>query len=122
MEQNDYYIKIMGKCNIPKSLVLGHNYNVTMDCSITAENRIDNEDGRFDIVYKVEPITATIQKDNGEVVKAKDPRKNSVKIRNYLHRIWSDRNVAVDFEEVYTKVTNKILLQLPELFEEVIKN
>lgn len=116
-----YFIKIIGKANIPTPLSIGHNYNVTMDCSITAENKVDNEDSTFDIIYKVEPVTATIQKDNGEVVKAKDPRKNSTKIRNYLHRIWSERDIGLDFEDYYTTVTNKILRDLPFIVDNLDK-
>lgn len=116
-----YFIKIIGKANIPTPLSIGHNYHVQMDCSITAENKVDNEDGTFDIIYKVEPITATIQKDNGEIVKAKDPRKNSTKVRNLLYRIWTERSIGLDFDDYYTMVTNKILTQLSTIADEIGK-
>lgn len=116
-----YYIKISGKANIPKRLEIGHNYKVVIDASITQEQKIDNEDGNFDVIFKVEPITAEISKDNGEIIKAKDPRKNSVKVRNLLKRYWMDDNCGIDFEKVYTEVTNEHLNNLSTTFQIVKK-
>jgi len=110
-----FYVKITGKANIPERLEIGHNYKLTADCSITSETRTDNENGEFDVVFKVEPITVEIQKDNGKVVKAKDPRKNSTKIRNLLYFKWKESNEAVDFDEYYTKFTNVVLANMDTL-------
>jgi hypothetical protein len=121
MQPNSYFIKISGKANIPTELGIGHNYKVVMDCSITSESKVDNEDGTYDVIYKVEPITAEITKDNGETIKARDPRKNSTKIRNYLYRIWADKNIGLAFEDYYTTVTNKILRDLPMMVEHLDK-
>ena len=119
--ENRYFIKIQGKANIPSELAIGHNYKVEADCSITSEQKNDNEDGTFDIVYKVEPITASIQKDNGVVVKAKDPRRNSQKIRNSLYRDWSNLSVAIDFDRFYDEATNIILKEIPIITDQVLK-
>jgi len=114
-----YYVKIQGKANIPERLVIGHNYRLEADCSITSETRSDNENGEFDIVFKVEPVTVTIVKDNGSVVKARDPRKNSTKIRNLLYFKWKESNEAIDFEEYYTKFTNTVLANMDALISKI---
>lgn len=110
-----YYVKIQGKANISSPLSIGHNYRLTSDCSITSETKSDNEDGTFDVVFKVEPITVEIQKDNGETVKAKDPRKNSHKFRNACWRV-SD-NHQIDTEAFYNYATIQSILNLDQLAE-----
>lgn len=112
-----YYIKIQGKVNVPKKIDIGHNYRVVMDCSVTQEQKEDNEDGTFNIISKVVPITAEISKDNGETIKAKDPRKNSTKIRNLLHWKWSHANSTEDFESYYTRYTNWALANMDTALE-----
>ena len=122
MENNEtFYLKIAGKVNIPTRLEIGHNYKLIADCSITSETRIDNDNGEFDVVFKVEPITCEISKDNGAVTKAKDPRKQSVKFRNYLYKLWSEEGCIYDFDSVYEQVTYNAMGVLPSLLRDVIK-
>jgi hypothetical protein len=114
-----YYVKITGKANIPTPLAIGHNYKLIADCSITSETRTDSENGDYDITFKVEPITVEIGKDNGETVKAKDPRKNSTKIRNLLYFKWKEINEAVEFDDYYTRFTNTVLVNMDALIEKM---
>ena len=114
-----YYAKITGKVNIPQALAIGHNYKVISDCSITSEAKEDNEDGTFSVTFKLEPITMEICKDNGNVVKAKDPRKNSTKIRNLLYFKWKESNEAVEFDDYYTRFTNTVLVNMDALIEKM---
>jgi len=111
----NFYLKITGKANIPERLSIGHNYRLVADCSITSETKTDNENGEFDVTFKVEPVTVSISKDNGKIIKAKDPRKNSTKIRNLLYFKWKESNEAVDFEDYYTKFTNIVLANMDTL-------
>ena len=89
MENNQiYYLKIAGKVNIPTELSIGHNYKLTADCSIVSEQKSDLDNGEYSITYKLVPLTAEVIRDNGETVKAKDPRRNSEKFRNRLWKLW----------------------------------
>ena len=114
-----YYVKIIGKANIPERLSIGHNYRLEADCSITSETKTDNENGEFDVIFKVEPITISISRDNGTIIKAKDPRKNSTKIRNLLYFKWKEINEAVEFEDYYTRFTNTVLVNMDALIEKM---
>ena len=116
-----YYVKLHGKANIPDKLSIGHNYKLEADCSITSETRCDNDNGEFDVIYKVEPVTVSIQKDNGKIIKAKDPRRNSQKMRNYLYKIYINEGYVDSFDEVYDTFTNVVMSHTPELLREVIK-
>lgn len=120
MNEN-YFIKIQGKANVPERVDIGHNYKLTADCSVTSESRIDNQDGSFDIIFKVEPVTVAIEKDNGEVIKAKDPRKNSQKLRNYLFKLYHDEGYVEDFDRVYDEVTYVVMSYMPSMLREAIK-
>lgn len=120
MNEN-YFIKIQGKANVPERVNIGHNYKLTADCSVTSESRIDNQDGSFDIIFKVEPVTVSIEKDNGEVIKAKDPRKNSQKLRNYLFKLYHDEGYVEDFDRVYDEVTYVVMSYMPSMLREAIK-
>lgn len=121
MQNEVYFVKVQGKANIPNSLSIGHNYKLTADCSITSEQKNDNEDGTFDIVYRVEPITVEIQKDNGPITKAKDPRKVSQKIRNYLYRCYCEEECSESFEEVYSLFGNVVMSHTETLLRETLK-
>jgi hypothetical protein len=116
-----YYIKVQGKANIPKALGIGHNWKITSDCSIVSESKEDNEDGTFSVVYKAVPVTIEIEKDNGEIVKAKDPRKNSLKVKNYLFKCYADEGYVEDFDRVYDAFTQEVMSRMPSLLEAAIK-
>lgn len=121
MENEIYFVKIQGKANVPEKLSIGHNYKLEADCSITSETRCDNENGEFDVIYKVEPITVSIQKDNGKIIKAKDPRRNSQKIRNYLYKIYVAEGYTEDFDSVYDAFSWEVMSNTPNLLREAVK-
>ena len=121
MENEIYFLKIQGKVNIPTRVEIGHNYKIVADCSITSETRIDNDNGEFDVVFKVEPITCEISKDNGAVIKAKDPRKNSQKFRNYLYKLWVEDGCIYPFDEIYEQVIYDAMAITPNLLRTIIK-
>lgn len=114
-----YYAKIIGKCNLPQRLEIGHNFQIKADCSVTSETRSDNDNGEFDVVFKIEPITMEIVKDNGEIIKAKDPRKNSVKFRNSCWRVSNDNQI--DNELFYNFATVRCIGLLDSLADEFNK-
>lgn len=122
MPEETYYVKITGKANIPTPLSIGHNFRLAADCSVTQEQRIDNNDGSFDVVYKVEPVTVEVTKDNGEVVRARDPRRNSQKVRNALYREWGFSGEAIDFDAFYDVCTNIIIKNVTNIAFEAFKS
>jgi hypothetical protein len=117
MPQETYFVKVVGKANIPNKLSIGHNWKINIDASITQEQKDDNEDGTFSITYKAEPITMEVIADNGQITKARDTRKNSTKIRNLLYFKWKELNEPIDFEEYYTKFTNTVLSNMDALIK-----
>ncbi len=120
-QQQTYFLKLQGKANIPLPLAIGHNYKVVADCSITQEQRDDDEAGGVNITYKAQPITCEISQGNGPVIKAKDPRKNSVKVRNMLWKQYFNEGGVEDFDRVYDEATYVILSMMPQIYREALK-
>ena len=116
-----YYIKLQGSANIPKALSIGHNYKISADCSITSESKSDLENGEYSVTYKAVPVTIEITKPNGEVIQAKDPRRNSQKIRNYLFKIYFNEGIVEDFDQVYDAFAQEVMLMTPQLLREAVK-
>lgn len=119
--QSTYFIKLQGKANIPVPLNIGHNFKVVADCSITQEQKDDNEAGGFDVTYKAVPLTVEISVDNGPTIKAKDPRRNSVKVRNFLWKTYFNEGGVEDFDRVYDEATYVILSQMPQIYREALR-
>ncbi len=118
---DNYFIKVKGKANIPEPLSIGHNFLIENNCSITSEQKIDNEDGSFDFVYVAEIVTTDIKKSNGENIKGKDTRRNSQKIRNYLFKLYHEEGFTESFDEVYDAFAIEVMLYTPQLLRDAIK-
>lgn len=119
--QDTYFIKLQGKANIPEPLEVDKNYRISADCSITQEKRDSNNDGSFAVTFKAEPVTVEILKENGKIVKAADPRKNSVKFRNSIWKEYYNEGYTEDFDSIYDQVTLEAIFIIPELMRRAIK-
>jgi len=115
-----YYIKINGKANIEKPLIIDQSYKVVADCSITEDRKNSNEDGTFSITFKAEPLTVEIVDTNGKVLKAKDPHRNSQKIRNYLFKLYTMEGYTEPFDDVYDMFTQEVMSVSPQLLKSAI--
>ena len=111
-----HFIQFSGKCNIPEPLTQGHAYTVTIDGEIT-KTTIDTYDGKESRIYKLTPITAEINKDHGQTIKAKDTRSSSVKFRKVLkyHYDQDDSNTE-DFETFYTRVYSSLITNADSIY------
>jgi hypothetical protein len=119
--EETYFIKISGKANIPERLEVDKNYHIACDCSITQESKDSNENGTYDITFKAQPMTVEILKSNGSIIKAKDPRRVSVRMRNFIYKNWSQEGCVYDFEEVYDAVAYELMGNVPSALRTVIK-
>lgn len=118
----EYYIRLSGKANIPEPLEMGKNYKITADCSILSENIVDDQGGTKQKTYKAVPVTCEIVADNGKTIKAKDKRRISQTMRNYLFKLHADSNAVIyPFDEVYEKVSYKAMSMYPSILREVVK-
>jgi hypothetical protein len=102
---NSYILKINGKVEIPEELVAGHNYKVSIEGSIPSYEMSDNENGTFDLTYKLKPIRVELINELGVTLKAKDPRSNSNKARSQAMAIHMEKCTNIDFETFYDAIS-----------------
>lgn len=106
---NEHIIKFTGKATALNALELGHNYKILVDGEITTLTRSNNQNGTIDVIYRFEPIIATIEKDNGEVIKTKDTRSKSEQLRKVVWKLWTLTSTSMDKETYYEKFMNLVI-------------
>jgi len=118
---DDLVLQIKGKIEIPSKLEIGHNYTLSCKGSITAITETDREDGGRVYLYKFEPTFVELITETGKTLKTKDPRKNSVKIRNYLFKIYVAEGYTEPFDDVYDAFCWEVMGATPILIKEAVK-
>ena len=119
--KNNSVLKLQGKAEIPENLEIGTNYEVHIKGSITAVTESDNNDGSHTLYHKFEPVFVEVITEMGKSIKAKDPRRNSAKIRNYLFKAYFNEGYTEDFDSVYDAFTLEVMLMTPQLLRGAIK-
>lgn len=114
---DNYFIKINGKINIPEIVKIGHNYDITLQGSVTDERKLDNEDGTFSYVSTFRPITGTIGLPTGKTIKLRDTRSRSSQLRARVHNIWRSTDDPRMEDEAYDRFMVYIMQNADELFE-----
>lgn len=78
---NEHILKITGKASLEAPIEMGKSYDLMLTGDITSVTDSDNHDGTLDRMYKFEPKTCDVVKDNGDVIGTKDKGKLSQKLR-----------------------------------------
>lgn len=109
MEIDTRFIKFSGKAEVEKDLVVGNNYSILSNGTITAETLTDLHNGKFAKSYKWEVVQSEITNEKGESIKAKDTRGNSTLIRNQAYAVWKDLNSNKDFDTFYNDLCREYM-------------
>ena len=112
------YIKISGNFEIPVELKIGNDYDIVVNGSITACTEKSDEQGGVELEYRFRPATGEITNEKGQTVKLSDKRRDSVKMRNMIQKVWFTEG---DPEEYYHRVMGILLANGEELREWVDK-
>jgi len=102
MELNEHIVKLQGKANIPKELLMGRSYSMSMTGAVDNISDSDNEDGTFDRLYRFRPLVAEIMSDNGETMKTKEMRSWGKQMRAAIWHEWKESNEPVSEEDFYS--------------------
>lgn len=122
MEPNSYFVKISGKANIPEPLELGNGYKIVLEGEITASSDFSLQNGTFDRTFTYRPALATVEDDKGRVIKAKDLRSWSSKLRRTLYHVWEGENdETITHEEHYERFMKYLFSKVYDLAEEAKK-
>ena len=116
-EIKDYILKLSGKASLLEELINDHEYNLKVNGEITEETEKSNNDGSYNIIYKFQPKIIEIESDSGEVVKTKDIKRKSQKLRGALYYLWQDSKTKLDQDEFYDMFMDKLLANLNGVIE-----
>ena len=121
MEINSHILKLKGNAELPNELEVDDNYHISMEGSITGYKFESNDNGTADKIYDFKPVLIELLTPKGKTLKTKDPRKNSVKIRNYLFKIYVAEGYTEPFDDVYDAFCWEVMGNTPNLLREAVK-
>ncbi len=90
------------------------------DLSVYSVEKKSNEDGTFDIKYKARITSAIEYEQSGKLMRGSDKKGKSKKLRGAIWYLAEEEN-AEDKELFYEIVMNKIIVNLPEIWEAIKK-
>ena len=90
--------------NIPEPLEKRTSYHVSLEGKIIDIHSPDAEDGTDDLIYIFKPTTVELLKPTGEIIKAKDKRRDSQLTRLAIRGYWLDNNLEEPEEDFYHRI------------------
>ena len=99
LKQNEQVIKIVGSANIDKELSLSHDYTIGLTANCYRVEKIDNENGSYDLVYKLKLLgQVVVENDKGQKLVAKVRGSLSQRLR------WLIEQAGLDYEQEMNKI------------------
>lgn len=116
-DKNSYLLRLGGKAESPTPLKIGHNLHVSIEGSITSEERRDNEDGSFTYTYKFNPVRIALLNEKGESIKMRDTRSMGQLFRALVYKRWMNAGSSLDAEEFYNAVMTSAMANVDKIIE-----
>jgi len=116
-EIKDYILKLSGKASLLQEMENDKEYNLKVNGEITEMTEKSNNDGSYNIVYKFEPKIIEIEGEGGEIIRTKDIKRKSQKLRGALYYLWQESNAKLDQDEFYDMFMDKLLANLNGVVE-----
>lgn len=88
----------MRTAEIPEPLLIGNEYVIKALGSVTGIKQSDNHDGSFTYTHSFELEKVNATDNQGKVIKSKDNRKQSVKLRGQIMAL------DLDYDDTMTKL------------------
>jgi len=118
---NSHILKITDGAELSGALDPSQELKITdCDLSIYAVEKKSNEDGTFDIKYKARITSAIEYEQNGKVARGSDKKGKSKKLRGAIWYLANEEG-AEDKELFYSMVMDKIIINLPTIWEQIKK-
>ena len=92
--QNDYWLQLTGKVNIPSPLINDHSYKITGNFDVYTESQSSNQDGSYNITFRGKFTDEIFLEKNGEVMRATNKTSHSQDFRKKIF------NAGHDYDEV----------------------
>lgn len=88
---NSHTVKITGLSEIESPLEIGKSYEIKSKTECTSITKTNNDDGSFTFRFLLRQIQTEIIREDGEVIRVRDNKKQSQKLRSQLVAIAIDR-------------------------------
>lgn len=98
---NSHTVQITGLSEVEQPLEIGHEYLVQVVAECNSITKLNNEDGSFTFKHKLKQKTVEIKDDGGKVIKVKDNKTDSQKLRGQII-LEAFAKVAMTSEEADT--------------------
>lgn len=114
----EYLICLKGKAELGRPLQISKNYTIACRYDITDEQKKDNHDGTYKIIYTGTPTgELIIQNENGATIQVKAKSSVSKAIRQAIWTYWKNSNSDLEEEEYYRRVGLIIMDELGGIIE-----
>ena len=113
MDSNSYTARIVGLSELPEALEIGHDYTIVITANCNKISKQDNEDGSFTFNHSLRQLMAQITSDDGKVIKVKDKKSQSQKLRAQI--ILQAIEEGKDSEVEYDLLMGKLRHYWPEV-------
>jgi len=113
MDSNSYTARITGLSELAEPLEIGKNYTIVINADCRSIKKEDNDDGTFTFGHTLRQIAATITDDNGKVIKVKDKKSQSQKLRAQI--ILQAQEEGKDPDAEYERIMVKLRHFYPEI-------
>ena len=114
---NDFYVKLTGKASIPEPLLIGHNYELKTQGTVTGLTETDKDDGTHFVYFTYKPVMVELINETGESIKAKDTRSLSQQLRLLIRKKWMNNASSVEFDKVYEKFMYGVIREVDYLMD-----
>lgn len=91
MEIKSNILRVSGEAELPQALENGKSYHIGAEVEVRDVRHPVNDDGSYDQIFIAKPFSVEILKDNGQILKTKDKRSVSKRIRGRHHYWFLDR-------------------------------
>lgn len=96
---NSNKLRFQGTVELPEPLIPGQDYDFLCKGACRGKSEDDNDDGTFDSTWKARLYTVDVVKADGQVIKSKDNKKKSQKLRGAIWN-WAQEH-GDDDENLY---------------------
>lgn len=112
---SEHILKLTGSHPLSEPLDATKYARITTEIQIYEVSKRDNQDGSYTLVYKAKAVSAVDAEQSGKVIKGKDKKSWSKKMRGGIYILGQEIGVADD-EQFYDEFMPKIIAHLPQIY------
>lgn len=115
---NEYLLRISGSAAIVGQLNADTRIRIKDgELEIYSVEKLDKQDGTFDIKYKARFVSAIELEQTGKKIFGKDKQRRSQKLRQAIFALQSDRGIEVDSDEFYDSFMARMTFHLNDIYD-----